>query len=550
MQWVMKLFFVKPLISWRCSDSGARLRRAFLSAGLFLLTGPLTAAVVLQIGQNFTGTTFGTDSQAQPADGNGAVGPQHFVEFVNGRFSVYDKATGNRVRTMSDMAFWTNAGVTFGATIEVTDPRTVYDTYSQRWFMSQVDANVSSRRQQANRFLLAVSDSADPTGTWHAFAFIADPVHQYFADFPTLGVDAQGVYLGGDLFRTASSSAGPTLVAIPKSGLLATPPSIVSRTSLGQLTYSSRGEILQPAITTGAASGDEVALAVGNLGLDLQLHTTLIGSILHNNDTAGKATLGTAHVFTVPGYTVPINPAQPDGSNNLDDGDARFSASVRRVGNILYAVHGGQVNGHAAIRWYRIDAQNMVLLQAGTVADPSLDLYYPSIAANDAGVVVIACNGSSADVYVSSYATIGETVNGVLAFNNGLTLLQAGLASYQSTDFTGSSRWGDYSATSVDPEDPSRFWTIQTYAVDTTVWATQITELIAVPLRLTVQILQDNVQVSWPASATGVALQFSPNLSGASNWTPVSQSPVTANNQAVVTLPSTGPGGFFRLAAP
>jgi hypothetical protein len=34
----------------------------------------------------------------QPPEGNGAIGPSHFVELVNGRFSVYNKANGQRTR--------------------------------------------------------------------------------------------------------------------------------------------------------------------------------------------------------------------------------------------------------------------------------------------------------------------------------------------------------------------------------------------------------------------------------------------------------------------
>src|SRR5690348_4970188 len=91
----------------------------FLLFGLFCWTTALdsSGAVSAQIGQNFTGTTFGVDSDASPADGNGAVGPQHFVEFVNGRFSVYEKATGKRVQTMTDLRFWNAAGINFTSTV-------------------------------------------------------------------------------------------------------------------------------------------------------------------------------------------------------------------------------------------------------------------------------------------------------------------------------------------------------------------------------------------------------------------------------------------------
>ena len=70
------------------------------------------------------------------------------------------------------------------------------------------------------------------------------------------------------------------------------------------------------------------------------------------------------------------------------------------------------------------------------------------------------------------------------------------------------------------------------------------------PLRLAVQIRQNNVEISWPASAAGAALEFSPDLSGPSSWMAVLQPPVTSNNLSMVTLPAAGIGGFYRLATP
>jgi hypothetical protein len=46
----------------------------------------------------------------------------------------------------------------------------------------------------------------------------------------------------------------------------------------------------------------------------------------------------------------------------------------------------------------------------------------------------------------------------------------------------GSNRWGDYSATVVDPTDPNRFWTIQEIAIGNNNWGMQITELILAPV--------------------------------------------------------------------
>ena len=522
--------------------------RVLLGIGLVLSASRTPAAVVVRIGQNFTGSTSGTDTFVTPADGDGAVGPNHFVELINGRYSVYDKSSGSRVQTKTDFGFWTNSGIALSVNLDVTDPRIVFDTYSQRWFASMVDVDFNN--ETSNRFLLAVSAGSDPTGAWHGFAFVADPLNGNFADFPTLGVDASGVYLGGDMFDTNNNSLGSVLVSIPKSGLLGNPPAISGRASFGILSSDTRGNILQPTVTSGAASTAESVLAVGDLGYDFQSHTNLVLSTIQNAAAAGGATLSAATVLTVPAYSVPINPPQPDGSSNLDNGDARLGACVRRVDDVLYAVHAVEVSRRAALRWYKIDAASNTLTQSGTITDNALDLFYPSIAANADGTVLIGCNGSSSNAFVGSYAVAGETANGALSFGN-LMLLKAGSASYQSPGpAAGASRWGDYSATSVDPSDPNRFWTLQMIPVGASVWATQITELITSPLRLTITPSGANIIVSWPAGATGFQLQYSPSLPTSGNWAPVTQTPVVANNQSTVTLPASESAGFFRLANP
>ena len=46
------------------------------------------SGVEIQLGQNFTGATLFTDASLVPPDSDGAIGPAHFVEFINGRYSV------------------------------------------------------------------------------------------------------------------------------------------------------------------------------------------------------------------------------------------------------------------------------------------------------------------------------------------------------------------------------------------------------------------------------------------------------------------------------
>jgi hypothetical protein len=510
---------------------------------LICLVRTSVAEISVRIGQNFTGAVFGTDSQATPADANGAVGPNHFVQFLNGNFTVFDKRTGGSVLKVTDESFWANAGVTLAALLSISDPRIVFDTYSQRWFALMIDLRVSARSPQTNRFLIAVSENTDPSKVWHGAAIRADSVHGYFADFPTLGIDEKGVYLSGDLFDRFGNSVGPLVMAFPKPGLLDIPINVSSRISSGQLSYTTRGQILQPAVTTGHPSTPELLLSVGDIGVDFASHNTLILSPVRNG-TNGTL-LDNPVPIIVPAYQIPINPVQPGGSDNLDDGDARIGAAVRRVGDLVYAVHAIQTNNHAAIRWYKLDAVTRSLLQAGTITETNLDLFYPSIAANENGNVVIGCNGTSPDVFVSSFAIVGVTVNGQLTFES-LRLLKSGIVSYDLHDSSGTSRWGDYSATSLDPSDPSRFWTIQMYPVNSTTWATQITELIVGGPTLNVVDNGSSIEISWP-DQPGSVLQYNTDLSQPLGWVPVTEPPLLLNGQAVVSLPLTNSAAFFRL---
>src|SRR5262245_27981543 len=142
------------------------------------------------VGLNFTASTFLTDTGAFPPDTDGAVGPAHFVELLNGRYSAYDKASGARVPTSSLAQFWRTAGVPPAPASGPFDPRVLYDHPSGRWFASSADTAEGG----ASDFLVAVSTSSNPTAGWKGFALDADATNVNWADFDTFGLDADGVY--------------------------------------------------------------------------------------------------------------------------------------------------------------------------------------------------------------------------------------------------------------------------------------------------------------------------------------------------------------------
>ncbi len=551
-----------------------RLAACFTCAACLLTIAQTLAQTTGTIGQNFTGSSYETHSSYLPPDSNGAIGPRHFMEFINGTVAVYNRTNGLSVQRKSNLKFWSDAGLILSTDSSVSDPRVIYDPTAQRWFASQVDFSTSAADPtvEANDFLLAVSTTSDPTGPWHGFMFQADPDTGTFADFPTLGLDGDAVYLSGDMFSGSDNPVGSGLVSIPKADLLASTPTIINRTWLGVLDRADHGEILQPAICFDGSSSGNV-LAVGDIGSDSDPHSNIV-SFAVMNAASNNASLTAATSLDVAPYVVPfnsdmgfplLNAVQPDGTATLQVNDARFSANVYAVAGVLYAIHNTELNGRIAIRWYRISATNHTLLESGTIADPDLDLFFPAIAANTNGTVVVAYNGSGISTYISCFAKVGETVDGVTTFGNPI-LLKSGVVNYHDINEliaqlldepVVDSRWGDYSAISVDPSDPNRFWMIQMFPSDTGssdegIWSTQITELLTAPANpaLSITLANPDAVVSWPATASAFNLESNTNLSDINGWTLVAQNFSTNNGVISFTTSLTNAARFFRLHKP
>ena len=86
--------------------------RIFLGCGLgLLLSWPLKASPLIGIGLNFTGSTYEKNDFSVPPDSNGAVGPNHFVELINGRFAVYSKTNGGLLKSITGLNFWIQDGI-------------------------------------------------------------------------------------------------------------------------------------------------------------------------------------------------------------------------------------------------------------------------------------------------------------------------------------------------------------------------------------------------------------------------------------------------------
>src|SRR5206468_9068598 len=123
-----------------------------------------------------------------PPDTTGAAGPNHYVQWVNLSFSIYDKATGARIHgPAAGNTLWQSLGAPCGTSND-GDPVVLYDRLAGRWVMSQF----ALPNYPAGPFYqcIAVSQTSDPTGAFNLYAFkISDTK---LNDYPKLGVWPDG----------------------------------------------------------------------------------------------------------------------------------------------------------------------------------------------------------------------------------------------------------------------------------------------------------------------------------------------------------------------
>ncbi len=481
-----------------------------------------------------------------PPDTMGAAGTNQFVEFINGGFAIYSKA-GVQQSSLSDRNFWANAGIAPTAlTNGLFDPRIQYDASCGRFFATELTGE-----NTGNHILLARSDSSNPSGTWHAVSFTASA--GAFADFDTLGVDSQAIYMAVNIFTDGSQNGffnnAVSLFSVPKSDIIAPTPTIANLTSFANLDANTYGFALQGVNNPDTGSGHGVIMAIDNTLLNQFECTTVNGS------GAAGATLSSPTVIHT-AYDGYPSPATQPGGNTLDSGDDRFSGAVRQIGGYIFiancisnTVSPGIKN---AVHWMVVNETNNTVTSEGLISDPNYDFIYPSIAANHSGNVLLGFNriGNTAPAGdTSTCAALGTMVNGLVTMGAPFVLQPGTVANYSISFDSAPYRWGDYSATMFDPTDENLVWTIQEIPVAANVWGTEISLISLASNRPTLNISYNGgtVAIAWPLSSDpAYILQSNTNLA-ATAWNSVRVAPQVIINQRVVTVPVTNSALYFRL---
>jgi hypothetical protein len=417
-----------------------------------------------------------------PPDTMGAVGTTQYFSTANGAYGVFDKATGNRLSVVSDVAFWAAAGQA-GAN---GDSRVMFNKDAGRWVVLSFGASVSDIQ-------IAVSDTDNALGAWKSTKFTAyNPAGLFnpVADYPTLAMDKNAFYIGTNDFAGSTPAGaqtfrGTTLNVIPLTSLFAAGgPTIAGDdqffSPLGQ-SNPDRGFAIQ-GVNSDAAGPNGKIVSVQAYGFGLTTYDI--------NNAAGAATQSGV---TLINYDYDVNDlgrqpnAVPDTGPNanfanndrvIDTLDDRVSSSVYEVNGRIYSLHTITPTGtdHTAVAVDVIDSSTKALLSQTLISGGGdYDYYEGSLAVNDNGEVVVGYNRSGgastgSNGVISVFARGFQTnADGSLRQVTDLLLKQSLVDDYHNGSLDGQvaagrQRWGDYSAVSLDPTNPELFWVIGEYA--------------------------------------------------------------------------------------
>jgi hypothetical protein len=438
------------------------------------------------IGTSFTGATIADTPGFVPPDSMGAVGPSQYLVTVNGRFRSFSTTTG-----LADGALNVDPDVFFGSvrSAGTSDPRVRYDRLSGRWFITMIDVNGTN-----NRILIAVS-SGSTIASASSFTFFDIPSDSTaptrtttdFADYDTLGIDANALYIGTNVFAGTGAFKGTDGYVVRKSSVLGAGPAVV--TVFRNLAVGT-GE--GPFTPQGVDNPDPTATEGSFIGVSNALFGELV--LRRVADPGGTPSISSNILITVPTTAFPLAAPQTGSAKTLDALDDRLFAATFRDGT-LWTAHNIGVNGsgvansptRTAVRWYELTGvrtgQTPSIVQSGTIFDGAASnprfFFIPSVMVSGQGHAALGFSTSGASEHPNA-ATVGRLVGDALGSVRTTQLYTNSTSTYGPQAGT-IQRWGDYSFTSLDPVDDMTMWTVQEFSNATNSWAVRVVKLIAPP---------------------------------------------------------------------
>ncbi len=394
--------------------------------------------------------SLGFTVSSAPPDTNGAVGSTQYVQWVNTSFAVFNKSTGALIAgPTAGNSLWSG----FGGGCQTNndgDPIVLYDKLANRWILTQFSVTTTPFLQ-----CVAVSTTSDATGTYNRYSF------QYptFDDYPKMGVWPDGYYITFNMFN-GNTFVGADACAYDRNAMLAGQPATQVCFQQG----SSVGGLLPSDLdgTTAPPAGSPNFLTffgTNNLNL-FKFHVDFA--------TPANSTFTGPTVIPVTAFTALCNGGtcvpQSGTTQQLDSLADRlmYRLAYRNFGTheSLVVNHSVVAGSSGGIRWYELQNPNgtVTVAQQSTFAPDSNFRWMGSVAMDKAGDMAM------------GYSVSSSAKNPSIAFTGRAATDPANTMQAESTIINGTgsqtgnlSRWGDYSAITVDPVDDCTFWYTNEY---------------------------------------------------------------------------------------
>ena len=461
--------------------------------------GPLVGTTDLL---NFEGVGEGLSGynvNVAPPDTNGAVGPSHYIQWVNLDFAIFDKSGNMVFGPEPGNYFWQGSSLPQCEVTNDGDPIVFYDQLAGRWVVSQLQYSLGPPYD----ICIAVSSGSDPTtANWYRYAL---EWSSDLPDYPKMSVWPDGYYVTTNLFLLGLFFDGAQACALERSKMLLNQDATVQCSSPdashpSMLPANLDGSTLPP------AGAPNYIMNFGTNSLNLwRFHVDWANPA--NSSFTGPVSVQGVAAFSPAcngGTCIP----QPGTSQQLDSlGDRlMYRLAYRNFGDheslvVNHSVNpggGGGGGGHgkgghgpfkpgggkpggggssstavSGIRWYEIRSPggSPSVYQQGTYAPDTDSRWMGSIAMDKLGNIALGYSVSSSTTYPSIRYTgwaVGDTLGQLQSEAN----IMDGHGSQQSN----LSRWGDYSSMSVDPVDGCTFWYTSEYLQSdgTFNWSTRI----------------------------------------------------------------------------
>ena len=453
-----------------------------------------------------------------PPDPTGAVGPSHFVQWVNLHMAIWDRSGTLIGVPFPGNTIWSGFGGPCDSCND-GDPVVLYDRLAGRWVISQFALTGGPPYYQ----YVAVSQTSDPTGQWYRYAFTWP--NNKMNDYPKLGVWPDGYYMTANQFIGNTWAGAGVAVMDRAKMLLGDSSATIQYIDLYSVDPNFGGmlpcDVDGPAPPAGAPAyfgevDDSTSIGPSDAFRIWQFHVDWA--------TPASSTFG---ISGQPNQILPVTPftpictstrnciPQPGTSRGLDAiGDRlMFRLQYRNFGTYQTLVTNHTVDagsGNAGVRWYemRNSGSGWNIYQQGTYAPDSDNRWMGSAAMNSSGAIAVGYSVSSSTTYPSIRYAGRLSTDPLGALSQGETTLIAGSGSQTSSYY----RWGDYSTLSLDPIDDCTFWYTQEYMATTSSagWQTRIGAFQipccvtpSVPAIVAASVPGNNqITVTWTAGAT------------------------------------------------